>query len=109
MESKHQSNILDDLRSYGKYCECFKIKRANENGVPDIFFTMALTGAVLVELKDDHGDESKIQTHKIEKFNKCGTNCYTVYSFKGWVKLKKDLGINFKNVVDADLDKNGAR
>ena len=93
-ESDLQSSILADLQSFGKYCECFKIMKANDNGNPDIFFTTGLTGAVLIEVKRLKGSASEIQKVKIASFNRCGTKAFVCHTWNQWVEIKKTLGMN---------------
>jgi len=85
--------MLKDLRSYGKNCECFKIIKTSDNGEPDIFFTMAITGAVLIEVKRKHGKAAKLQENKIEKLNRCGTRTFLCNTWERWMEIKKELGI----------------
>jgi len=92
-ESNLQSKILNDLRSFGKYCECFKIIKASDNGEPDIFFTTILTGGVLLELKRLTGSAEKLQIFKINKLNKCGTKTFVCHSWQEWVSIKKILNL----------------
>jgi len=93
-ESSLQSKILNDLRSFGKYCECFKIMKTSDNGEPDVFFTTKITGAVLIEIKRPDGSTQKIQSAKIKKLNECGTQAYICYSWENWASLKNDLGLS---------------
>jgi len=93
-ESRIQSLILKDLRSLGKYCECFKVESPSDNGVPDIFFTTKETGAVFVEVKRPSGVLSKFQKEKLEKLNSCGTKAFACYSWEGWALLKSSLGLS---------------
>ena len=98
LESEIQGKILRDLRSYGKYCVCFKIEKASENGIPDIFFSMRICGPVLVETKRPTGDASTIQNNQTSKLIMCGTKVFFCYSWKQWVEIKTILGINMQNV-----------
>jgi len=98
-EQKLQTKILNDLRSFGKYCECFKIEKVSENGIPDVFFTMRICGPVFVEVKRTGEEPSNAQWGKIQKLNDCGTKAMWVNSWKGWVDLKLLLGINNREAV----------
>jgi len=99
-ESDLQTKILNDLRSFGKYCECFKIKSASDNGEPDIFFTTKLTNAVLVEVKRLNGKARDLQLVKINKLNTCGTKTFLCHSWSEWVLIKKHLRINMENLSE---------
>ena len=99
LESSLQTKILKDLRSYGKYIEAFKIQKASDNGVPDIFFTSKLTGAVLVELKQEGKKPRKLQESKINKLNSCGSKAFSCDSWSKWVKLKSELEINLESII----------
>ncbi len=87
-EGKLQSLILKDLRSLGKYCECFKIMKTSDAGEPDIFFTTAETGAILIEAKSRKGKAAEIQKNKIDKLNRCGTRTFLCNSWSRWKLLK---------------------
>lgn len=90
-EKRLQTKILKDLESFGKYCEAFKLVRANKNGEPDIFFTTALTGAVLVEAKKSDGNPRKNQQSKLRKLALCGTPTYVCHTWDEWMQIKKEL------------------
>ena len=92
-EKKNQTKILKDLRSYGKYCESFKIIKTSDNGEPDIFFSFALTGAILIEAKRLTGAPRKLQEKKIKKLNICGTRTFVCHSWEEWYSIKKSLGL----------------
>jgi len=100
-ESKNQTKVLNDLRSFGKYCECFKIIKTSDNGEPDIFFTMALTGPVLVEMKRLAGGPEKLQSIKIQKLRECGAKVFVCHSWEEWVEIKRILRITRPNVETA--------
>jgi len=100
-EKKVQTQILNDLRSLGRYCECFKIMKASDIGEPDVFFTTALTGGVLIECKRLEGNARRIQLIKIEKLNKCGTRTFICKSWEGWCEVKHKLGLTKENVIHA--------
>jgi len=100
-EKKVQNQILKDLESFGEYCECFKIMKANKNGEPDVFFTFKLTGGILVECKRLLGVPRRLQLVKIMKLNRCGTPTYVCHSWKEWCELKQSLGITKESVIRA--------
>lgn len=88
-----QGKILKDLRSLGKYCLAFKIIRTSDNGVPDIFFTTAITGGILIEVKKIRGEKRTNQIHVVNKLNSCGTKSYFCETWKEWWELKSSLGL----------------
>jgi len=93
-ESILQSKILKDLRSLQKDCMCFKIESANEDGIPDIFFTTELSGEVFVETKRPVlGRVSEIQKFQIAKINACGGKAFTCFSWDEWIVLKINVGL----------------
>ena len=92
-EAKLQDDIMADLRSLGKNCECFKIEKTSDNGVPDIFFTTSITGAVFIETKRTEGKLSSVQEFKIKKLNSCGVKAFSCYSWAEWINIKKILNI----------------
>lgn len=98
-EKALQTNILDDLRSFGEYCECFKIMRASDNGEPDIFFTTKLTGGILVETKRLKGSLQKVQGVKVKKLINCGTPTFICNSWEKWVEIKRFLNLTKDNIV----------
>ena len=100
-EKKVQTQILTDLESLGRYCECFKIMKANKNGEPDIFFTTKLTGGILVECKRLDGDARALQSVKIAKLNACGTRTFICHSWEEWIEIKNTLGLTRENVIRA--------
>ena len=100
-EKNIQTKILNDLRSFGRYCECFKIIKASDSGEPDIFFTTALTGAILIETKRPAGIIQKIQKVKIAKLNKCGTPTYICNSLERWLEIKAELKLTMHNIKKA--------
>jgi len=108
-EKKVQTRILNDLRSFGKYCEVFKIMKTSDAGEPDIFFTTRLTGAVFIETKRHKGKLQKIQKEKIAKLNSCGVKAFVCRSISGtewplteqWLEIKKALNLTKDNVIRA--------
>lgn len=98
-EKKVQNQILIDLESFGRYCECFKIMKANKNGEPDVFFTTKFTGGVLVECKKEDGQAKRLQEIKIAKLNRCGTRTFLCHSWEEWTTIKKELNLTKKNVI----------
>jgi len=92
-ESILQSKILKDLRSIGKDCICFKIEKASENGIPDIFFSTPLSGEVFVETKRLTGSISNIQEFQIDKLNHCGAKAFKCYSWEEWIQIKRIVKI----------------
>jgi hypothetical protein len=93
-ESLLQSKILKDLRYLQKDCMCFKIESANEDGIPDIFFTTELSGGVFIETKRENlGRVSGIQETQIAKINACGGKAFTCFSWDEWIVLKINLGL----------------
>ena len=105
-EGNHQYKILTDLRSFGKYCEAFKIIKASDNGEPDIFFTFALTGAVLIEAKRRDGSARKLQKNKIKKLNLCGTQTFLCHCWEEWFDIKKTLGLLDMDAIKEAHEKN---
>jgi len=97
-EIKLQTDVLSDLRSFGKYCECFKIEKTSDNGIPDIFFTTRFTGPILIETKRIKGEVRKLQEIKIKNLNKCGTKAFICDSWKKWMDIKSIIGLN-KNIM----------
>ena len=100
-ESKLQTDVLNDLRSFGKYCVCTKIMKASDNGIPDIYLTLALTGSIFIETKRLIGKAAKIQKNKIKKMNECGTRAFICHSWEEWMDIKSKLHITFKNIKKA--------
>jgi len=97
-----QTKILHDLRSLGKYCEAFKIEKASDNGIPDIFFSTALTGGIFIETKDKTGEARKLQIFKISKLTSCGSRSFVCHSWDEWFNVKTVLGLHVKeNIVKA--------
>jgi hypothetical protein len=94
IEKKIQDIILKDLRSYGKYCECFKIIKSSDSGELDIFFTTKITGAVFIEVKKPGEVPSKLQEYKIKKLNDCGSKAFSCDSIDSWNNIKISLGLN---------------
>jgi len=100
-EKKIQNQILIDLESFGEYCECFKIMKANKNGEPDVFFTTILTGAIMVECKRLTGVAQKLQLTKLTKLAQCGTRTFLCHSWEEWCKIKELLGLTKERVIHA--------
>lgn len=98
-EAKLQSDILSDLRSFGKYCECFKVESPSDNGIPDIFFTTKATGPFLIETKRKKGVAEKLQLTKIKGLNRCGCCSRLIFSWEEWVEFKSLVGLNKRNVI----------
>lgn len=92
-EKKLQTKILNDLRSLGKYCVAFKIIKSSDNGIPDIFFSTALTGGIFIETKKLKGDIRKNQVSMIHKLNFCGTRSFSCYAWDEWWDIKRTLGL----------------
>lgn len=105
-EKSLQSKILKDLRAFGKYCTAFKIKKASEDGVPDIFFTTAHTGGIFVETKREIGKTTKLQALMNIKLNMCGTRSFICYSWDEWKETKLLLGFCLRTVVNSWNDRN---
>lgn len=99
-EAKLQSDILSDLRSFGKYCECFKIEKSSDNGTPDIFFTTVYTRAVFIETKRSTGVTKKLQDIKIQKLRSCGVKAFVCNTWDSWIAVKKLIGLNKCTMFD---------
>ena len=99
-EGRLQKKILKDLRSMKGYGECFKIMKASDDGVPDLFFTTALTGGIFIEAKALTGVASPMQKHKIKQFNLCGSRTFLCNSWEQWMEIKREL-----NMLDKDFIK----
>ena len=99
LEYKLQTDILCDLRSFGKYCECFKIKKASDNGVPDIFFSTKFTGSVFVETKRNGEKARKLQEVRIKRLNECGAKAFVCSNWSEWFRVKQLVGLNKENVI----------
>lgn len=100
-ESEIQSKILSDLESYKPYIECFKIEKANKDGVPDVFFTSVLTGGVFLEVKKPGEKPSETQTHQMRRLDMCGCRCFVVDCVKDWISVKRSLKISENSVKSA--------
>lgn len=98
-EAKLQSDILSDLRSFGKYCNCFKIGKTSDNGIPDIFFTTKFTGSVFIETKRLTGKAKKLQLYKISNLRDCGVKAFICISWNEWITIKTLIGLNKNNVL----------
>lgn len=105
-ESKLQTKILKDLRSMRRYCECFKIMKCSDDGVPDIFFTTVASGGVYIECKATNGVKGPMQIIKVKKLNKCGSLAYFCFSWEDWIEIKKAVGIyDMNNVVSRHIER----
>lgn len=90
LESEIQTRILHQLEGVPD-CECFKIRKANKDNVPDLFFTTKKTGPWFVELKKD-GEEPRIGQYKIiDKLNRCGIQATWVSGWSGWIEFVKKI------------------
>lgn len=98
-EKDLQTKILNDLRSLGKYCEAFKIIKTSDNGIPDIFFSTALTGGIFIETKRPKGEIRKLQILKIKKLTLCGCQSFSCYTWDEWWDVKKALGLLNKDEI----------
>jgi len=94
-ESILQGKILKDLRFLGNKCLCFKIEKASEDGIMDIFFTTIASGPVFVETKRITGSVSNIQEFQINKMNRCGSRAFKCYTWDEWIIIKRIVGIDF--------------
>jgi hypothetical protein len=101
-EVKLQSDILCDLRSFGKYCECFKIEKTSDNGTPDIFFATKITNAVFIETKRIGEKARKLQLIRIRRLNECGVLAFVCSSWDDWIDIKKFICLNKENVILAN-------
>ncbi len=93
LEKNLQVKILNDLRSRSD-CTCFKIIKASDYGVPDIFFTTLISGAVLIECKRSGEIPDPRQRKMKENLIRNGTKAFTCDSWEYWMKIKKILGIH---------------
>ena len=93
LESQLQSRVLADLESFGPVCECFKIEKANKNGVPDIFFTMASCGPCMIEMKKPGEKPSPLQQHRIDNLNRCGCKTFVCDCWDAWITIKHVLSL----------------
>jgi hypothetical protein len=92
LESKVQAKALRQLKNIPG-CECFKIMRANEDHIPDVFFTTKKTGPWLVEFKKDGEEPRPGQYKKINKLNECGMQSCWVEGWSGWIFFVKKIGL----------------
>ena len=99
LEGNLQDKVLRDLRSYGKYISVFKIVRTSDNGIPDVYFTTALTGSVFVELKKPGAKPREDQVHKINELNRCGARAYACDSWTRWVEIKHEINLTKESVI----------
>jgi len=100
-ESRLQTKILKDLRSSDMrdYCDAFKVMKCSVSGIPDIFFTTALTGGVFIEVKGPRGVKSESQIHHVKKMNKCGCEAFFCHSWEEWMDIKSRLGMLKKGAL----------
>ena len=94
LDSKLQSDILCDLRSFGKYCECFKVEKTSDNGTPDIFFTTKLTGPIFIETKRSGEKARKLQEVRIKRLRECGMKTFVCSEWEGWIQIKDLTGLH---------------
>jgi hypothetical protein len=90
-ESKLQTRILNDLRSYGYHVFCTKIMKCTDNGVPDILFSSMKHGPGMIEVKASDGTLSKAQLDMIPKIIKAGMRAYVVSSWEQWLTLRMTI------------------
>ena len=104
-ESKLQTKILNDLRSLGKYCEVFKIIKTSDNGIPDIYFTTALTEGFFIEVKEPGGKPRKLQEVKIRRLKACGSNVIVCDTWEGWYDIKRHIGLLDMDAIKREHEK----
>jgi hypothetical protein len=92
-ESELQSRVLADLESLGSECECFKIEKANKNGIPDIFFTTRASGPCMIEMKKPGEKPTPLQQHHIDGLIRCGCKAFVCDGWDAWITIKKVLSI----------------
>jgi hypothetical protein len=85
---------LNDLRSMKGFL-AFKIEKCSDNGCPDVFFTSAMTGAVLIEVKAPGEKPSPLQNSFMFKLWECGTRAFWVETWEEWVNIKRYLRIGY--------------
>jgi len=100
-EKRLQDKILKDLRSYGKNIVVFKIQKTSDSGVPDVFFITLFTDSVFIELKKTGKSADARQRAMIKKLRKTGAKAFICDTWNGWIKIKKDIGLNSKNIGNA--------
>jgi len=98
-EAVLQEKILQDLRSFGKYVTTFKIHKTSDVGIPDVFFSSKLTGAVFVEVKRKGEVPSPVQRKKIKDLNRSGCQAFYCDSWEVWVDLKAYLKLSLDSVI----------
>ena len=91
-ESKLQSKILKDLRNIDN-CFVFKIQKASDNGVPDIFFSHINTGGIFIEVKAPNKTPSKLQRKKISDINQSGCKAFYCDSWELWLAIRQSINI----------------
>lgn len=101
LERFDQTDILNDLRAFGKYVTVWKNMVTSENNIPDIVFTSCLTGPVVVELKKSDEDVKGGQMTKLIKLNSTGMDAYAVSGKKGYLKLRKHLNMTMEILAAA--------
>ena len=93
VEQTLQTKILLDLNSMGKHCVAFDVMKCSEDGVPDVFFTTAVTGPVFVEVKKPDGVWSTKQKDMHKNLNDCGCKSFVVWSWSEWVAVKREINL----------------
>jgi len=102
-ESDIQSKVIKDIDGFGKYVFGFKLIKANKNGIPDIIFHSLVTGGIMVEMKKPGELPDPHQDVKMDEAEYVGIRCFVIDSVKGWVALKKHLGLNIENLKNRGL------
>lgn len=90
-EAELQSMILSDLEYRGVLV--FKIIKANEDGIPDIFFCSEKTGSVFIEMKREIGG---VYSYSQKRFRRRikeigGARCYGIHLISEWIELRSML------------------
>ena len=94
LEKDLQGKILKDLRSLYPRCSCFKIMKSSDYGVPDVFFTTQLTGAIFIECKREGEVPSPNQKKMIADLNRNGTKAFVCDSWGRWMEIKNILKLH---------------
>jgi len=102
-ESVTQSKVIKDVNGFGKYVFSYKVIKANTVGIPDFFFATVLTGPILIEFKKEGKEPRDSQDKQMGNAERVGIRCFVIDSVRGWVALKKHLGLNIENLVKAGL------